>query len=122
MTGRKEAFSVILLQVTRTQKIVMSTASVADASPADAALAALAAVHPRDIPRTTGTASARPVRSLAAKLAAAGLVAKPADGGGDDDDVACLHAVFDAALAGGLGCVVLDYVMEVCGDPLMTSR
>jgi hypothetical protein len=103
----------------------MSTASAvaaagAAASPADAALAALVATNPRDIPRAPATPSGtRPVRALAARLAAAGLVSPPTP---VDDDVAALHAVFDAALAGGVGCVVLDYVMEVCGDPLMTSR
>ena len=90
---------------------------------AASALAALAATPCRDLPRV-GSTGARPVRALAARLAAAGL-ANAGGGAGDADgdaDVAALHAVFDAALTGGLGCYILDYVVEVCGDPLMTSR
>ena len=96
----------------------------ADDDAASSALAALAATPCRDLARAAGVS--RPVRALAARLASAGLAgaadAGSAAAGGDDADVAALHAVFDAALAGGLGCYVLDYVVEVCGDPLMTSR
>lgn len=37
-------------------------------------------------------------------------------------DVECLHALFDVAVSHGLGNVVLDYVVEVCSDPFLTSR
>jgi hypothetical protein len=89
-------------------------------SPSASALAALAATPCRDLPRA-GPSGTRPVQALAARLAAAGL-SEWADNADNAADVAALHAVFDGALAGGLACYVLDYVVEVCGDPLMTSR
>ena len=92
---------------------------------AQAALAVLAATPTRDLPRAAAPSGARPVRALATRLTDAGLARWAGDGGGADAasaDVAALHAVFDGALAGGLACYVLDYVVEVCGDPLMTSR
>jgi hypothetical protein len=38
-----------------------------------------------------------------------------------DDDVQRLFALFDVALENGLGCVVQDYVVEVCGRTLQVS-
>lgn len=79
--------------------------------------ARLVAAPPRSLPRADAS-GVRPLRLLADALADAGLAPRAQAG----DDVAALGALFDGALAAGLGCVVLDYVVEVCGDPLMTSR
>ena len=79
-------------------------------------LAALTTTPPRDLLRLD--AGIRTLRRLADDLAAARVVARVPAG----DDVAALGALFDAALASGLACIVLDYVAEVCGDPLVTSR
>lgn len=55
--------------------------------------------------------------SLHAQLTRAGLT--PAIGGGED--VTMLHAIFDVLLREGCGEVVVDWIVEVCGDPRAAS-
>ena len=85
--------------------------------PHAALLTRLAATPPRSL-AAPDAAGVRPLRRLADELAAAGLAPRAPPG----DDVAALGALFDGAVGAGLGCVVLDYVVEVCGDRLLTSR
>lgn len=92
------------------------------------ALRRLASTPPRDLPRAGTASGERPLQSLAAELRASGAASDSTGavgagfGRGDDADVAALGTVFDAAVDAGLGCLVLDYVAEVCEDPLLTSR
>ena len=92
------------------------------------ALRRLASTPPRDLPRAGAASGKRPLQSLAAELRASGAASNSTGavgagfGRGDDADVAALGTVFDAAVDAGLGCLVLDYVAEVCEDPLLTSR
>ena len=92
------------------------------------ALRRLASTPPRDLPRAGAASGERPLQSLAAELRASGAASDSTGavgagfGRGDDADVAALGTVFDAAVDAGLGCLVLDYVAEVCEDPLLTSR
>ena len=92
------------------------------------ALRRLASTAPRDLPRAGAASGQRPLQSLAAELLASGAASESQGavgagfGRGDDADVAALGTIFDAAVDTGLGCVVLDYVAEVCEDPLLTSR
>lgn len=92
------------------------------------ALRRLASIPPRDLPRAGAASGERPLQSLAAELRASGAVSDSTGavgagfGRGDAADVAALGTVFDAAVDAGLGCLVLDYVAEVCEDPLLTSR
>lgn len=92
------------------------------------ALRRLASTPPRDLPRAGAASGERPLKSLAADLRASGAASDATGavgagfGRGDDADVAALGTIFDAALDAGLGCLVLDYVAEVCEDPLLTSR
>ena len=92
------------------------------------ALRRLASTPPRDLPRAGAASGQRPLQSLAAELRASGAASDSTGavgvgfGRGDDADVAALGMVFDAAVDAGLGCLVIDYVAEVCEDPLLTSR
>lgn len=92
------------------------------------ALRRLASTPPRDLPRAGAASGERPLQSLAAELRSSGAASDSKGavgagfGRGDDADVSALGTVFDAAVDAGLGCFVLDYVAEVCEDPLLTSR
>ena len=77
----------------------------------------LASAAPRDLVRT-GPSGRTLLHDILLECRAAGVTAAPAG----DNDVALLHALFDVALSNGLGCLVYDYVVEVCSDRYCTSR
>ena len=83
---------------------------------ANAVLSRLAATPATELPRVAAD-GVRPVHTLYLEGLGVGLTDTAAR-----DDVECLYRVFDIALAHGLGCVVLDYILEVCSDPAQTSR
>lgn len=58
----------------------------------------------------------RTIRHLYESCKAAHLISADAQ-----TDVAALEAVFDVALRNGLGCLVLDYVHEVCTSRVLVS-
>lgn len=80
----------------------------------ESAFNALASIQPADYAlKANGT---RAVRSLYQGLQAAGLSTHAAA-----SDVDALHIVFDVALNKGLGCLILDYIEEVCDSRTMVS-
>lgn len=81
---------------------------------AESALQDLATIAPAEfVQRSDGT---RSVRSLYQRLQKANLIAHEVA-----SDVEALHAVFDVALNKGLGCLILDYIEEVCDSRTMVS-
>ena len=82
--------------------------------PADAALQHLAYATPASyIHKIQGT---RRIRILYERCREARLSSSEAQ-----SDVAALEAVFDVALRNGLGCLILDYVQEVCTSRVLVS-
>lgn len=80
----------------------------------DSALRLLNSVAPAEyVQRSEGT---RSVRSLYERLRSANITVLQAA-----SDVDALHAVFDVALNKGLGCLILDYIEEVCDSRTMVS-
>ena len=83
---------------------------------ADVVLGKLAAIPATALPRLAAD-GVRPIQALYEESLRARLISIDAR-----DDVERLYLLFDLALAQGLGCLVLDYVTEVCSDPFCTSR
>ena len=80
----------------------------------DSALQQLASMPPAEyVQRSDGT---RSVRTLYQQLQQANLITSEAA-----SDVEALHAVFNVALNKGLGCLILDYIEEVCDSRTMVS-
>ncbi|MCJ1241740.1 histone deacetylase hos1 [Varicellaria rhodocarpa] len=81
---------------------------------AAAALQQLATSAPADL--TQKRSGLRMVRALFEQCRSAGLTtASPTT------DVEALGSVFDVALRNGLGCLVLDYIQEVCSSSSLVS-
>lgn len=82
-----------------------------------AALDALAGSRPGDWLTQRSESGSRLLHTLHEQCSAAGLTPQSVA----QDDVATLHALFDVALEQGLGELLVDYVVEVCSDPFLTS-
>ena len=79
-------------------------------------LAQLAATPATELPRVTADGR-RLVQTIYEQSLKVGLTDDTARG-----DVERLYSLFDLALAHGLSSIILDYVLEVCSDPFLTSR
>lgn len=82
------------------------------------ALSSLASKEPKQLLIKQSNTGKRLLHHIYQQFCTSGLIPVPQA----EDDVHRLHALFDVALQHGLASVIIDYVLEVCSDPTLTSR
>jgi hypothetical protein len=82
------------------------------------ALTALASTPPRQYLQRSEASESSTLQHLYNQCVEAGLL--PASAAAIDD-ITRLHSLFDVALDHGMGSLVLDHVVDVCADRLLTS-
>lgn len=92
---------------------------VATISPAGMeALSAMAGKEPKHLLIKQSNTGKRLMHHLYQQCCTSGLIPVPTAA----DDVQRLHALFDLCQRHALGAVIVDYILDVCLDPSLTSR